>query len=149
MSNTYLYLLIALLAGAMMPTQAATNSKMAAFVDSPILAAFISFFVGTVALFAYLLLSGASLTNLAGVRDAPLIAWAGGLTGAFFVAAAVSLVPRLGVAMTFSLIVAGQMIVMIVIDHFGFLGVEVRPVNWQRIAGILLITGGVILIRRF
>jgi transporter family-2 protein len=149
MSNTYLYLLIALLAGAMMPTQAAVNNKMAAFVDNPILAAFVSFFVGTVALFSYLLVSGIPLGNLSAVREAPLVAWAGGLMGAFFVAAAVSLVPRLGVAMTFSLIIAGQMIVTLIIDHFGFLGVEVRPVNWPRIAGSLLITGGVVLIRRF
>ncbi|MGB7208778.1 MAG: DMT family transporter [Pyrinomonadaceae bacterium] len=149
MSNTYFYLLIALLAGAMMPTQAATNNKMAAFVDSPVLAAFVSFVVGTVALLAYVILSGIPLVNLAGVRDAPAIAWAGGLLGAFFVAATVTLVPKLGVAMTFSLIIAGQMIVTLVIDHFGLLGVPVKEVSVARIGGILLITGGVILIRRF
>jgi bacterial/archaeal transporter family-2 protein len=149
MSNTYFYLLIALLAGAMMPTQAATNNKMAAFVDSPILAAFISFLVGTVALFFYVLLSGVPLANLAGVRDAPAIAWIGGLLGAFFVAAAVTLVPRLGVAMTFSVLIAGQMIVTLVIDHFGLLGVPVKEVSLVRLGGILLITAGVVLIRKF
>ena len=149
MSNTYFYLLIALLAGAMMPTQAATNNKMAAFVDSPVLAAFVSFVVGTVALLAYVILSGIPLVNLTGVKDAPMIAWVGGLLGAFFVAAAVTLVPRLGIAMTFSLIIAGQMIVTLVIDHFGLLGVPVKEVSVARIGGILLITGGVILIRRF
>src|SRR5687767_1032347 len=101
MSNTALYILIALLAGAMMPTQAATNNKMAGFVDSPVMAALISFAVGTVALFAYVLMFGSPLTSLLGVREAPAIAWVGGLLGAFFVAATVALVPRLGVAMTF------------------------------------------------
>ena len=149
MSNTALYILIALLAGAVMPTQAATNNKMAGFVDSPVLAALISFGVGTVALLAYVLLSGSPLTTLSGARDAPLIAWVGGLLGAFFVAATVALVPRLGVAMTFSLIIAGQMIVTIVIDHFGLLGVPVKEISLTRIGGILLITAGVILIRRF
>ena len=149
MSNTYFYLLIALLAGAMMPTQAATNNKMAAFVDSPVLAAFVSFLVGTIALFVFLLLSGVPLANLSGVKDAPAIAWIGGLFGAFFVAATVMLVPRLGVAMTFSLIIAGQMIVTLVIDHFGLLGVPVKEVSLARLAGILLITGGVVLIRKF
>ena len=148
MSNTYFYLLIALLAGAMMPTQAAANHKMAAFVDSPVLAAFISFVVGTLALFFYLLVSGVPLANLSGVKDAPAIAWIGGLLGAFFVAAAVTLVPKLGVAMTFSLMISGQMIVTLIIDHFGLLGIEVKPVSWPRIAGILLIAGGVVLIRK-
>lgn len=149
MSNTYLYILIALLAGAMMPTQAATNNKMAAFVDSPVLAAFVSFFVGTAALFVYLLMTGVPLANLSGVRNAPAIAWAGGLLGAFFVAAAVSLVPKLGVAMTFSLIIAGQMIVTLVIDHFGLLGVPVKEISLARLAGILLVVTGVVLIRRY
>lgn len=149
MSNTYLYLLIALAAGAMMPTQAATNNKMATVIGSPILAALISFVVGTIALFAYAILSGETLASLAETRNAPPIAWVGGFLGAFFVASAVMLVPRIGVAMTFSLIIAGQMIVTVVIDHFGLLGVPVKEVSLARIGGILLITGGVVLIRRF
>lgn len=149
MSNMYFYILAALAAGAMMPTQAGTNNKMAVVVGSPILSAFISFFVGTVALFVYLLVSGESLGNLASVTDAPAIAWIGGLLGAFFVTAAVILVPRLGVAMTFSLIIAGQMLVTIVIDHFGLLDVPVKEVSLARVAGIFLIGAGVVLIRRF
>ena len=149
MSNTYLYLLIALVAGAMMPTQAATNNKMASVVASPILAALISFAVGTAALVAYALLSGETLASLAQARNAPPIAWIGGFLGAFFVAAAVMLVPRIGVAMTFSLIIAGQMIVTLIIDHFGLLGVPIKEVSCARIGGILLITAGVVLIRRF
>lgn len=149
MSNVYLYLLLALLAGAMMPTQAAVNNKMAAFVDSPILAALISFFVGTIALLFYVIASGESLSNVTSAKNAPAIAWVGGILGAFFVASAVTLVPRLGVAMTFSLIIAGQMIVTLILDHFGFLGLEVKPVSWARVGGILLITGGVVLIRKF
>ncbi|MDI1241426.1 MAG: DMT family transporter [bacterium] len=149
MSNTYLYLLIALAAGAVMPTQAGTNNKMATIVGSPILAALISFAVGTVALFVYALLSGETLTSLAEAKNAPPIAWIGGFLGAFFVAAAVMLVPRIGVAMTFSLIIAGQMIVTLAIDHFGLLGVPVKEVSLARLGGILLITAGVVLIRRY
>jgi len=149
MSNTYLYLLVALVAGAMMPTQAATNNKMATVVASPILAALISFVVGTAALFVYALLSGETLSSLVEAKNAPPIAWVGGFLGAFFVASAVLLVPRIGVAMTFSLIIAGQMIVTLIIDHFGLLGVPVKEVSLARIGGILLITAGVILIRRF
>ncbi len=149
MSNLYFYILLALIAGAMMPTQAATNNKMAMVVESPVLSAFISFFVGTVALFVYVLLSGTPLANLSSLKDAPAIAWVGGLLGAFFVTAAVMLVPRLGVAMTFSLIVAGQMLVTLIIDHFGLLGVPVKEVSIARVGGIVLIAAGVVLIRRY
>jgi bacterial/archaeal transporter family-2 protein len=149
MSNIYFYLLLALAAGAMMPTQAATNNKMAVIVGSPIMSAFISFFIGTIALFVYLMISGVPLSSIAAAKEAPAIAWTGGLLGAFFVTAAVTLVPRLGVAMTFSLVIAGQMIVTLIIDHFGLLGVPVKEVSIARIAGIVLIAGGVVLIRKF
>jgi len=149
MSNIYFYLLLALIAGTMMPTQAAVNNEMAAVVDSPILAAFISFFVGTVGLLIFMIATGTPLGNLASAKNAPPIAWIGGLMGKFFVAAAVTLVPRLGVALTFSLIVAGQMLITLVLDHFGFLGVPVKEISLMRVLGIILITGGVVLIRRF
>lgn len=149
MSNIYFYILLALAAGAMMPTQAGTNNKMAEVVGSPILSAFISFLVGTVALLVYLLISGVPLGSLASSKDAPAIAWIGGLLGAFFVTAAVMLVPRLGVALTFSLIIAGQMLATLVIDHFGLLGVPVKEVSLARVGGILLIAVGVVVIRRF
>jgi transporter family-2 protein len=150
MSNIYFYILLAVVAGAMMPTQAATNNKMAVVLgNNPILAAFISFFIGTVALFVYVLASGTPLGDMASAKNAPPIAWVGGILGAFFVTATVTLVPRLGVALTFSLIIAGQMIVTLIIDHYGLLGVPVKEISLTRIGGILLITAGVILIRKF
>ncbi len=149
MTNSILLLLVALVAGAMMPTQAATNNKMAVVTGSPILAAFLSFLVGTVALLVCVVLSGTPMTSVSSIKDAPPIAWAGGFFGAFFVTAAVMLVPRLGVAMTFSALIAGQMIVTLIIDHYGLLGVPVKEISIPRVIGIVLIAAGVILIRKF
>ncbi len=133
----------------MMPTQAAINSKLADDVNSPILAAFISFAVGTLALFIYILTTGVPLSNLGQIKNASFISWTGGFLGAFFVASAVVLVPKLGVALTFSLLIAGQMLITLVLDHYGLLGVPVKEVNIQRFLGVLLIVGGAILIRKF
>lgn len=144
-----LWLLLALAAGAMMPTQAAINHKLALYVQHPVLSAFISFAVGTLALLGYILATGIPVSQLALAKNAPVIAWTGGLLGAFFVAAVVTLVPRLGVALTFSLLVAGQMALTLLIDHYGLLGAPVKEANWPRILGILLVIGGVILIRKF
>lgn len=149
MANLYLYILLAIAAGAMMPTQAATNNKMATVVDSPIVAAFISFFVGTVALLVYIIASGTPITGVVSAKNAPPVAWIGGVLGAFFVTASVFLVPRLGVTMTFGLLIAGQMLVALLIDHFGFLGVPTKEINLARFGGITLITAGVVLIRKF
>ena len=149
MSNTIYFMVLAVIAGAMMPTQAATNNKMAAVIDSPILAAFISFFIGTLGLLVYVVVSGTPLSNMWNAKDAPAVAWVGGVLGAFFVTTTVLLAPRLGVAMTFSLIVLGQMLITLIIDHFGLLGVPIQQVTIARIAGILLVIGGVVLIRKF
>jgi transporter family-2 protein len=147
--NNYFFIILAILAGMVMPTQAAINNKLAEYVESPILSAFISFAVGTLALFLYILAAGIPLGNLVNAKNAPLVAWLGGILGAFFVTATVVLVPKIGVALTFSLIIAGQMLVTLVIDHFGVFGVPEKPVSVLRVVGAALITIGVVLIRKF
>lgn len=147
--NNYLFIILALLAGMAMPTQATINGRLAENVQSPVAAAFISFLVGTIALFAYMILTGVPLGNLASIKDAPPITWIGGLLGAFFVTVMALTVPRIGVALAFSLAIGGQMVVTIFIDHFGLLNVPEKPINVWRVLGAALITAGVVLIRKF
>jgi len=149
MSNIYILLVVALIAGIVLPIQTALNNRMAVTVGSPILGALISFMIGTLSIFAYALVSGESLSSLTSSKNAPAIAWIGGLLGAFFVTSTIILLPRIGVAMTVSLVIAGQMVTALVLDHYGLLGVPVKEMNLWRISGVLLIVGGVVLIRRF
>ena len=132
-----------------MPTQGAVNTKLAGYVESPVTAAFISFLVGTIALFIYMLITGTPMSNFTNSKNAPVITWTGGLLGAFFVTAIAMSVPRLGVALTFSLAIAGQMLITLLIDHFGFLDVPVKEINVPRVLGVVLIVAGVIVIRHF
>lgn len=147
--NNYLFIFLAVLAGMAMPTQATVNSKLAGYVNSPISAAFISFAVGTVVLFVYMLLTGVPFSSLATAKDAPLVAWIGGFLGAFFVSVMAMIVPKIGVALSFSLAIGGQMLATLLIDHFGWLGVPEKPINLWRVLGAAMITVGVILIRKF
>ena len=149
MANIYFLVLLALLAGAAAPFQGTVNNRMAEVLSDPILASFISFAVGALTLLIYILVSGTPLSGFAAGRNAPAIAWTGGVLGVFFVVATLVLIPRLGVAMTFALVTAGQMIFTLVIDHYGLLGVPVREISLMRIGGIVLITAGVVLIRKF
>jgi bacterial/archaeal transporter family-2 protein len=139
--------LIVLLAGGATALQAPTNARLAQAVQSPVNAAFISFLVGTVALG---LAAGVLHVrpDVAAVRQLPPWAWLGGLYGTVFVVAAAWGVPRLGVAMTITVMVAGQLLLSLILDHFGWLGVPRQPINIGRIAGVTLVLAGVLLVRR-
>jgi transporter family-2 protein len=147
--GNYLFIFLAIVAGIATPMQAGINARLATSVDSPIIAAFLSFCVGTAALFIYIVASGEPLSNIAAAKNAPLFAWTGGILGAFFVGSLTGIVPRIGMALTFSLVIAGQMLVTLIIDHYGLLGIPEKHITFPRIAGVLLITAGVILVRKF
>jgi bacterial/archaeal transporter family-2 protein len=147
--HNWFFLILAIAIGTFMPTQAAINNKLATFTQSPVLAALVSFAVGTLTLLIYCLVGGIPLNSLSLTRNAPPVAWVGGCIGAIYVAMVAFLVPRLGVALMFSLIIAGQMLITLLFDHYGILGVPIKAINLPRLMGVLLIIAGVILIRRF
>jgi transporter family-2 protein len=86
--------------------------------------------------------------DFAATRALPWYAWLGGVYGACFVVAAAGGVPRLGVAMTITLMVGGQLLISLFLDHFGALGVPRQPLNLGRVAGVGLVLAGVLLVRR-
>ena len=57
-------------------------------------------------------------------------------------------IPRVGVATTIILIVAGQLTIGALLDHFGLLGAAGRPFDLGRLAGIIVLSVGVWLMVR-
>jgi bacterial/archaeal transporter family-2 protein len=72
-----------------------------------------------------------------------------GLCGAFYVVGSVVAAPRLGAATLVALILAGQAVSSLFVDHFGWVGFDEQPVSLGRIAGVLLLAAGVVLVRSF
>lgn len=144
-----LLIAVAILAGMFLPLQASLNAKMGAVVQNPLLGSLISFLVGTLGLLVYILLSRVPISNLLQAKTAPGLVWIAGLLGAFYVTAIILLVPKLGVALTFGLVIAGQMLVSILFDHFGLLGTPVHPISWMRGLGAILLIAGVLIIRNY
>ncbi len=145
----WLYLLVCLVAGALMPLQAGVNAQLARWVGHPVTASLVSFAVGTLALFAYAAGTRPQLPTLSALASAPWWVWVGGLFGAVFVTAAAAFAPRLGAATFISITIAGQVLVSILLDHFGVVGFAARPVTALRLLGALLLVAGVLLIRKF
>ena len=77
----------------------------------------------------------------------PWWAWSGGLFGAVFIGVSILVAYQLGAAALIALLVAGQMLAAVLIDHFGLLGLAQRPLDLPRIIGVVLLIGGVILLR--
>ena len=145
----FTFILVALIIGAILPLQAIINSRLSRTVNGPVMAAFVSFAVGAVALFIYLLVTRQLGFGQMALQQNPWWIWIGGLIGTFYVAGIIVLLPKLGVALSFSLVVAGQMAAAIIFDHFGFLGTTVREISLGKILGALLLIAAVFLIRKF
>ena len=77
--------------------------------------------------------------NLGAWRNVHWSALGAGSLGMVLISAISYTIPRLGLATTIALIVAGQLILGAVLDHFGLLGLAVRPVNLYRLLGIALL----------
>lgn len=136
-----------ILGGMLAAVQAPTNALLGRSLNSPINAAFVSFLVGTLTLGVVCLMMRVK-PDFGSLAAQPAYLWLGGVYGAVFVAAATFAAPRLGVAATMTLFVAGQLVASLMIDHVGAFGVPVRPVNLTRLAGLFLVFGGVVLVRR-
>lgn len=142
-----LFFLLAIVAGIGLPIQAALNAKLSKSVGDPFYGTFISFVVGMSALFLYLIVGRVDFAQIQNTQNEHWSIWAGGLLGAVYVASLIVLTPRLGVAVTLGLTVAGQMAFSLVMDHYGWLGIPVQPINLWRILGIVLLVAGVWLIQ--
>ncbi len=140
--------LITALIGASLVVQIGLNASMRTHVGSAAGAAFVNFAVGTVALALYAVATRAPIPSGAQLAGVPWWAWMGGLFGACYVAASTVLGPLLGGAAFVALVVAGQMLTSLYIDHYGLLGFAQRPVDFVRLLGAALVVVGVVLLVR-
>jgi len=143
-----IWIILALLSGAVLPIQAGLNTRLGAAAANPVYASTISFLVGTLGLLVYIAITRQT-PSWTGLKEAPTVLWLGGLLGAFYVTAIVLLFPRLGPGLTFGLVVAGQMTVSVLLDHYNVLVSNPTPISYMKVLGIALIVAGVVIIRKY
>ena len=146
------WLLIGFVFGFAPPIQTTINSTLAQHTHSSIFASLISFSVGTIALFILTLVFNRSLKissthkTLGKIKS---IYFIGGILGMAFVTSNIILMPFLGAALTTIIAMMGQMIMGIIIDHFGLLGSPKNKITSRKLGGLLCIAIGIILLRLF
>lgn len=140
-------LILPLIAGACLPLQAGINGQLARQVSSTLSAALISFLVGSLALLLIVLLQREA-PSLSALKGLSWWHWSGGLLGAFFIFIAAFAGPRIGALLLMVLVLAGQLGMALLLDHFGWAGFRQASISVGKLSGLALIVAGIWLIRR-
>ncbi|MEM1378966.1 MAG: DMT family transporter [Pseudomonadota bacterium] len=145
-SATLFTIAVVTIGGFLLAMQGPINASLGRTLSDPVAAAMISFGVGFIFLIGLTaarqgLPSGDVLTQV------PWWAWTGGFIGAYYVFAILWAAPRVGVLTVASATVLGQLTAGLILDSVGAFGIPVQAITWQRIAGVGMVLGGLLLSR--
>jgi transporter family-2 protein len=146
--NHQLLIVITLITGALVPVQAATNAACSKATGSPIIAAFITLLTGLISITLYLVISKTPLPEIATLKNTHPINFIAGLIVAFYLIIITFITPRLGVGSSIGLIITGQLIGAITIDHYGLFNTMMRTIDAKRILGTLFMILGIYLVMK-
>ena len=139
-----IFLLMAFCVGMAMSIQAAVNTQLASSIGAnSVVAALVSFACGTIVLLGVAVSRGGLGGVFAALAAQPAWKFAGGFLGAAFVFGTVFLAPRIGLLSLIVLVIAGQLLTSMAIDHFGLINMAVRKVSGVRVAGACVVALGV------
>ena len=144
MQSIVLVVLVGLLGGVAVATQASLAgifSERVGLIGNGL------FVFGGGFLFALILSLFVGIDQLKAWRTVPWYAFVAGPLGIVIISSIGFAIPRIGVASTLTLIVVSQLIIGVLLDHFGWLTIS-RPVDLQRIVGILILFLGTWIVLR-
>lgn len=147
------WMLLALLAGAVLPVQGAINGLLRQDLGAPFVVGTISFIVATLSMLLVLLvtltLMNGARPQLSGLKTMPWWGWIGAVCGATYVTTIFTAIPAIGTAATVGLTVAGQQIVSLFVDRHGWFRLPQREISALRFAGVVVLLLGVAAIKVF
>jgi transporter family-2 protein len=144
------WILLGLVAGAVLPAQGAINARLRSSLDQPIAVALVSFTVAALTISVVLLaLLATRRTSQPRLPSAamPWWGWVGGLCAAGYVTGTFVLIPEIGASVTVALTVTGQQFASAAMDTHGWLRLPRRPFTRTRAIGLLLLVTGSLLVQ--
>ncbi|KWI91899.1 hypothetical protein WM22_12500 [Burkholderia ubonensis] len=139
----------ALVAGALVPFQAGSNATLGRALGHPLWATVASLLVSLLCVLPALFVMHAHAPLLSRTAQLPVWVWFGGVAGVIYITSALVLTPRLGATTFIVSVIAGQMLTSLLIDNYGLMGLPVKPANPGRVAGVLMIFAGMLLVQWF
>ncbi len=148
LSAAWLYPII-IIAGALQAWGPPMNGVLRNALTNPWLASLVSFLPIVAFLICVLLCLPYPLPSQEGLKTMPWWAPLGGLVGAFAVIAGLLFVNKVGAGAFAGLTITANILMSLAIDKFGWFGMETHPLSGGRIAGAVLMVGGIALISKF
>jgi transporter family-2 protein len=148
MKTAWIYPFI-IVGGMLQAVGAPMNGQSFASLQNKWLASTVSFVVVTFFFMVMFLMFPKPPPTVSDLGQMPWWAPIGGLVGAVQVYAGLTLVQRVGAGPFMGLTVTAALVASILIDHCGWFHMPVHPINACRIAGAILMIGGIALITRF
>jgi transporter family-2 protein len=140
--------LLTMAVGMLVPTQAGINFTFRDHAGHALIAGLLNFSLGLTLVLGLTLALRVPWPSASMLAGAPWWSWVGGACGATMVMVSIFAAPRLGAALMVACFVTGQLLMSVVLDHFGWVGYEVRPITAMRITGLGLLLAGVFMIQR-
>jgi transporter family-2 protein len=138
------------LLGIVLTTQVASNALLGKALDNQYIPAAVNMMIGLIATVVLTWSLTPEWPSREMVRAAPWYAWlAGGLMGTIYLTGTIVLAPRIGAGELVGLVVAGQLMFSVMLDHFGWIGFAQHTASLPRLAGCALMIAGVFLIAKF
>lgn len=138
----------ALGAGCVMALQPAVNARLSAHCTHRLQASVISFGTGFLALLVIGSLLQIGVPDLSKLKSVPIWAWSGGILGTYMVTVSLLVAPSLGATRWIALVLAGQITLSLVLDHFGLIGYQQHVFSWQRLLGVACLVAGVVIVMK-
>ena len=146
-SQMAFYILIAVLVGGLGGIHIPMNGALGARIDSALVATFVLFGIAFLLIAVTVLLTFDRQAFLA-LRTVPAWFYLAGVISVVVVGSNTFLIPRVGDMNMFALVIASQMMVRMVISHYGWFELPVSPITWPRAVGALFLVGGAVLVVR-
>jgi transporter family-2 protein len=147
--HTTIFALLAMGAGCCIALQASANGKFRQNISSPEYAAFFSICGTFITAITVMLLLRPAAPSYSVLKETQWWNWIGGPLGALIVLAGAALTQRLGAAPFIALVVGGQLLCSLLLDHYALMGLNEQPVTPGRVLGALLVVAGVLCIKYF
>jgi bacterial/archaeal transporter family-2 protein len=129
MNIQILFIILALCAGMMIPFQSAMNAQLGKTLQSSYFSALTVFVVAMIGMSLYIIVLRHPVPAVQNFKSAPTRSYLGGILGAAYILLIVICAPKLGIGNVTVMVLLGQIIAAMVIDHWGLLNTPVHPIN--------------------